>query len=82
MADYQVRGWHGWHHHMTLVMIAIMFIAKERLANRDTANLLSCNDLVRIIRHKLPNKIQTDAGLVASIENRLRRRQMRVLDDT
>ena len=76
MADYQVRGWLAWHHHMALVMIALMFLAKARLANRDTADLLSCNDLVEIMRHKLPTKIETDADLVASIENRHRQRQL------
>lgn len=75
MADYQVRGWQAWHHHMALVMVALMFLAKERMAHRDTADLLSCNDLVEIMRHKLPSKIQTDDDLVASIEDRHRRRQ-------
>lgn len=28
MADYQVRGYHAWHHHMALVMVALMFLAK------------------------------------------------------
>ncbi len=76
MADYQVRGWPAWHHHMALVMVALMFLAKERLAHRETADLLSCNDLVEIMRHKLPRKIETDADLVASIENRHRQRQL------
>jgi len=76
MADYQVRGFNAWHHHMALVMVALMFLAKERLAHRETADLLSCNDLVEIMRHKLPTKIETDADLVASIENRHRRRQL------
>jgi len=76
MADYQVRGSNAWHHHMALVMVALMFLAKERLAHRETADLLSCNDLVQILRHKLPNKIDTDADLVASIEDRHRRRQL------
>jgi hypothetical protein len=75
MADYQVRGFNAWHHHMALLMIALMFLAKERIAHRETADLLSCNDLVQIMRHKLPSKIQTDADLVASIEDRHRRRQ-------
>lgn len=76
MAQYQVRGWQAWHHHMALVMVALMFLAKERLANRNTAELLSCNDLVEIVRHKLPSKIQTDVDLVTSIEDRHRRRQL------
>ena len=75
MADYQVRGFNAWHHHMALVMIALMFLAKERITHRETADLLSCNDLVEIMRHKLPSKIQTNADLVASIEDRHRRRQ-------
>lgn len=75
MAGYQVRGWQAWHHHMALVMVALMFLAKERMACRESADLLSCNDLVEIMRHKLPCKIETDADLVASIEERHRRRQ-------
>lgn len=76
MADYQVRGWQAWHHHMALVMVALMFLAKERLTHRDTADLLSCHDLVEIMRHELPTKINTEADLVASIESRHRRRQI------
>jgi SRSO17 transposase len=53
LAGYQVRGFNAWHHHMALVMITLMFLAKERLANRQTADLLSCNDLVDILRYKL-----------------------------
>ena len=75
MADYQVRGWQAWHHHMALVMIALMFLAKERLAHRAmTASMLSCHDLIDILRHKLPSKVQTDEDLVAMIEDRHRRR--------
>jgi SRSO17 transposase len=37
--DYEVRGWRGWHHHMTLAMLALWFLAlqKRRLGekNRD-----------------------------------------------
>lgn len=75
MADYQVRGWQAWHHHMALVMVALMFLAKERLASRETAGLLSCNDLIDILRHKLPSRIETDADLARMIADRHRRRQ-------
>ena len=61
---------------MALVMVALMVLAKDRLAHRETADLLSCNDLVEIMRHKLPRKIETDADLVASIEYRHRQRQL------
>ena len=76
MADYQVRGFNAWHHHMALVMVALMFLAKERLANRDTAELLSCNDLIDIMRHLLPTKINSDEDLIDMIANRHRRRRL------
>jgi SRSO17 transposase len=75
MADYQMRSWSGWHQHMLLVMIALMFLAKERLALRETHQLLSCQDLVEILRYKLPRKISTDAELVAMIVDRHKRRR-------
>ena len=28
--DYEVRGWRGWHHHMTLVMLALWFLVLEK----------------------------------------------------
>jgi SRSO17 transposase len=31
MADYQVRKWMGWHHHMAIVMLAMLFILKEKM---------------------------------------------------
>lgn len=73
MADYQVRGWNGWYHHMALVMVALMFLAKERMAGSDTHRLLSCQDI--ILRHKLPSKIQSDEDLVMSIASRHQRRR-------
>ena len=76
MADYPVRGFNAGHPHRARLMVALMFLAKERLAHRETADLLSCNDLVQIMRHQRPNKIETDADLVASIEDRHQRRQL------
>jgi hypothetical protein len=29
MDEYQVRTWHGWHHHMTLSLIAVWFLLGE-----------------------------------------------------
>ncbi len=35
MADYEVRSWHGWHRHMTLVMLAHTFLALKRAQQRE-----------------------------------------------
>ncbi|GBC60877.1 transposase [Desulfonema ishimotonii] len=48
MSDYQVRKWNGWYHHMALVILALSFIVRERLENKNKYPLLSCRD-VRII---------------------------------
>jgi SRSO17 transposase len=74
MAEYQCRKWDGWHHHMAMVMIATMFLAKERLALRDTAQLLSCEDVVQMIRHRLPSRVIDDDDVVSQIASRHQRR--------
>ncbi len=33
LGDYQVRGWRDWHHHMALVMRAMLFTLEERLCS-------------------------------------------------
>jgi SRSO17 transposase len=30
MGEYEVRGWRGWHHHMTMSLLALWFLASER----------------------------------------------------
>jgi len=30
MADYQVRNWQAWHHHVALVLLAMIWILKEQ----------------------------------------------------
>ena len=30
LAHYEVRGWVGWHHHMTLALLALWFLTLER----------------------------------------------------
>ena len=60
---------------MTLVLVARMFLVKERFAHHDIDSLLSCNDLVQILKRKLPSKIETDKNLVMTIQNRYRWRQ-------
>ena len=74
MAEYQVRGWLAWHHHMALVLVAYLFLGKERLELRESHHFLSCLDVVEMLRHKLPSKMSSDQDLVASIAQRHRRR--------
>ena len=36
IADYQVRKWNLWHHHMTLVMMAMLLMLTEQINHQDT----------------------------------------------
>jgi SRSO17 transposase len=66
MADYQVRTWLGWHHHITLSLIATWFLVQEarRGKKMDAGNhgspdpQTSCPDLARCVRmrHRRSNQ--------------------------
>jgi SRSO17 transposase len=53
MSDYQVRKWQGWHHHHALVMMACLFILKERLAHDAEIPLMSVRDVRLLIVARL-----------------------------
>ncbi len=74
MADYQVRRWDAWHHHMALVMLAALFLIKRKVAHRETWPMLSLNDLVTAIAHLLPKRQMTAPELADVIERRHRDR--------
>lgn len=75
MADYQVRRWDAWHHHMALVMLATLFLVKQKMAYRETWPMLSLNDLVTAIAHLLPQRQMTAPELAAILSRRHRDRQ-------
>jgi SRSO17 transposase len=75
MADYQVRRWSGWHHHIAMVMIAMLFMAEERIARRDTEPLLSCADIVALLKHFLPKAAVTREDVIEQMRFRHRQRQ-------
>jgi SRSO17 transposase len=56
MAQYEVRTWKGWHHHMALVCLALLFVLKERLLAEDYIPLLSARDVVELLNYYLPRR--------------------------
>ena len=44
MQEYQVRSWHGWHRHMTLSSMALLFMAELKCTNQESLPLLSAHD--------------------------------------
>ena len=75
LGDYQVRGWLAWHHHMALVMMAMLFLLEERLSQKETYPLLSCSDIEVLLAHFLPRRDATPEEVVRQMEARHRARQ-------
>lgn len=75
MADYQVRGWRAWHHHMALVMMAMLFMLEEKLCHKQSHPLLSCSDIEILLAHFLPRRDVTVEEVVRQMEARHKARQ-------
>jgi SRSO17 transposase len=75
MADYQVRKWSAWHHHMALVMMAMLFMLSERIHHKDTHPLLSCADIEELLAHFLPRRDVSEEEVILQLEHRHKQRQ-------
>ena len=75
LADYQALGWRAWHHHVTMVLLAMLFIAERRAAHHEEIDLLSSRDIVEILREILPRKAEGRDALVRRINQRHERRR-------
>jgi len=75
LADYQVRGWLAWHHHMALVMMAMLFMLEERLSQKESYPLLSCSDIEVLLAHFLPRRDVGVEEVVRQMEARHKARQ-------
>lgn len=75
MAQYQVRVWQGWNHHMALICLATVFMAKEKQTCRTSHPLLSCRDIVELLDHYLPRRHRDEDELHAQIQKRHAARQ-------
>jgi SRSO17 transposase len=75
MGDYQARGWQAWHHHMSMVMLAMLFLLEQRLAHQAEIPLLSCADVATLLKSVLPKKDITGDEVLRQLEVRHRKRQ-------
>src|ERR1700728_3141922 len=70
MAQYEVRGWRGWHHHMGMVCLAMLFVVRERILAADHTPLLSARDVVELLAHYLPQRNRIEEEVLASMRAR------------
>ena len=71
---YQARGWKAWHHHMALVMMAMLFMLNERVRHKDSYPLLSCSDIEELLSRFLPRRDVTREEVIRQLEYRHRKR--------
>ena len=77
MADYQVRGWRAWHHHMAMVALAMLFVAQTKQEFKEQYEILSTADIKFILENILPRRIVS----VEDIANTIQRRHDKRLKD-
>jgi SRSO17 transposase len=75
MADYEVRSWNGWHHHMALVMMAQLFLLTETIKNEESCPLLSPKDILLLLAHFLPKRESTIEDIVIEMKKRHKQRE-------
>jgi SRSO17 transposase len=75
MGDYQLRLWRGWHHHMAMVMLAMLFLFEVRRDHKQDLSLLSCHDVVEVLRVLLPRANVSYEEVFRQLQERHRRRQ-------
>lgn len=54
MADYEARGWHSWHHHMSLVAMAHLYAMTTNRKLRQSEPRLTVECALRILKDALP----------------------------
>lgn len=66
MSDYEVRTWRGWHHHMTLCLLAHFFLVRIKLRLKKKAPALTLPQVYKLLAAVLPQR-RFDAEVVLAV---------------
>ena len=64
LADYQVRSWAGWHHHMTMTLLAMLYILMLTMDLGEKADFLTVQDVKEILEVIMPKEKVTKRELL------------------
>jgi len=67
LADYQVRSWTGWHHHMTMTLLAMLYILTLTMDLGEKADFLTVQDVKEILEVIMPKRTVTRQELLQLI---------------
>jgi SRSO17 transposase len=76
MTQYETRSWTGWHHHMTLVALAHLFITLVRKDLRKDTPALTLDRTVRLLRAALKLRHLDEEHAVRLVEYYMRRNEI------
>ncbi len=66
--EYQVRGYEGWHRHMFMCMMGLLFIQIEKMEYFKINQVPSTPQLAELIKILLPQKIRTMMDVLAEFK--------------
>jgi len=75
LGEYQARKWRSWHHHVAMVMMAMLFMLEQRLLCKEFDPLTSCTDIVEMLSFFLPKRAITADEVFRQMEVRHKKRQ-------
>ena len=75
MAQYQVRVWKGWHHHMAMVCMAQLFVETHKKAVSEESPLLTARDVTELLAYYLPRRDRTESEIHERIRKRHEKRR-------
>jgi SRSO17 transposase len=75
LADYETRSWEGWHHHVTLSMLALWFLVKEQRRLTETTPAITLQQSREAIAELLRNPGLDARTLAQRITRKLERSQ-------
>ncbi|MBV7330951.1 hypothetical protein KFU94_55825 [Chloroflexi bacterium TSY] len=71
--EYETRSWLGWHHHMTLVILAFGFLARSQFFLKYDAPALTLPQVVELLHAVLPKPVLTLAETIERLRYKQRR---------
>jgi len=75
MDDYEVRKWKGWHHHMTMTMLAMLLLLEMKIDLEDKTPDLTIQDVRDILKQTLPKKEVTKNEFRRLLNKKIKRRK-------
>ena len=75
LADYQIRSWTGWHHHMTMTLLAMLYLMSLTIDLGKKADFLTVQDVKEIFEVIMPKRVVSDEELLQLLMEKLKAKE-------